>query len=78
MKITRLLIFILLNFTWFNALSAQELIVDLSVRGNKKVESDAIKTLLKTEKGSNLDLDKIQDDIRTTLRIKLLLRYPNF
>jgi outer membrane protein insertion porin family len=44
---------------------AQEMVQELRVRGNAKVESDAILTLLKSRKGDALDPQKVKDDIRT-------------
>lgn len=41
------------------------MVQELRVRGNAKVESDAILTMLKTQKGDPLDPKKIRDDIRT-------------
>lgn len=40
-------------------------VVELKVRGNGKVESDAIVTLLKTRQGDPLNLKTVRDDIRT-------------
>jgi outer membrane protein insertion porin family len=42
-----------------------DVVVDLAVRGNGKVEADAILTLLKTQKGDRLDPSKVADDIQT-------------
>ena len=42
-----------------------ELVEDVVVRGNAKVESDAILGLLKTHKGGTIQRDAIQSDIRT-------------
>jgi outer membrane protein assembly factor BamA len=41
-----------------------EHIIDILVRGNGKVEADAIVTLLKTRKGDVLDPKAIRDDIK--------------
>ena len=40
-------------------------IVDIKVRGNAKVEAEAIITLLKSRRGDNLDKSLVADDIRT-------------
>jgi len=45
------------------AFAAGERVVDVQVRGNAKVESDAILTLLKTQKGGFLETNTVQDDI---------------
>lgn len=42
-----------------------EVVQDVIVRGNAKVESDAILTLLKTRKADPLDKETLQEDIRT-------------
>jgi outer membrane protein insertion porin family len=41
------------------------MVQELRVRGNAKVESDAILTMLKSRKGDALDPQKVKDDIRT-------------
>lgn len=46
-----------------------ETVQELSVRGNAKVESDAILTLLKTRRGDALDPQVIEDDIRTLFEL---------
>ncbi len=57
--------YIWLLFGMSNTSSANEIILDMEVRGNGKVESEAILTLLKTQKGDALDADKVAEDIRT-------------
>ena len=47
------------------AIGGGELVEDVVVRGNAKVESDAILGLLKTHKGGAIQRDAIQSDIRT-------------
>jgi outer membrane protein insertion porin family len=46
------------------ASSTPEIVMDMTVRGNAKVESDAILTLIKTRKADALDRATLQDDIR--------------
>ena len=45
-------------------LLAAERIEEVVVRGNQKVEADAITTVLKSQKGSNLDPASIRADIK--------------
>lgn len=45
--------------------TAGEIVQELSVRGNAKVESDAILTLLKTRKADPLSAATVQEDLRT-------------
>ena len=42
-----------------------EIVQEITIRGNAKVESDAILTLLKTKKADPLRPSDIQEDIRT-------------
>jgi outer membrane protein insertion porin family len=44
-------------------IKSPEVIVDIKVKGNAKVESEAIITLLKTQKGDALDPAKVKEDI---------------
>lgn len=46
-----------------------ETVVDITVRGNAKVESDAVVTLLKTAKGSPLVLATLREDIHTLFNL---------
>ena len=59
--------FVITLFCGVPALWAQgpATIVDMQVRGNGKVESDAILTLLKTQKGDLVESEKIREDIQT-------------
>ncbi len=54
----------LLVYTWVSPLFAAETIKEISVRGNKKVEADAITTTLKSSKGTSLDAATIRSDIK--------------
>jgi outer membrane protein insertion porin family len=58
-----LLVFSLLSLP-FAQLSAAERVEELVVRGNKKVEAEAITTLLQTQKGAVLNPKTVRDDIR--------------
>ena len=50
--------------TLFAHASFAQTIVDFRVRGNVRVETDAILTILKTQKGNNLDRAVLRDDVR--------------
>src|SRR5688572_796662 len=61
---------LLLCFFFSSTLWAQNAtIVDIKVRGNGKVESDAIVTLLKSHKGYTLNPDLIKDDIKALYQL---------
>jgi len=49
--------------------SLAETVVDIKVRGNAKVESEAIVTMLKTKRGERLDPIAVRDDIRTLFEL---------
>jgi len=48
-----------------SAVGSGEVVEDVQIRGNAKVESDAIVGLLKTHKGATLNRQNVQADIRT-------------
>lgn len=59
-----LLLFLLLLVMPSFAVHAAERIEEVVVRGNQKVESDAITTILKSQKGQELDAAVIREDIK--------------
>ena len=48
---------------------AGESVVDIAVRGNAKVESDAVITILKTRKGGSFDPAIIKSDIKSLFEL---------
>ena len=58
-----LLIILLLLLSAPSPVSAAERIEELVVRGNRKVEADAITTILESQKGTELDSKKVREDI---------------
>lgn len=60
----RLELLLLLSLTGGPLLAAGERIEEVVVRGNQKVEADAITTILKSQKGSDLDAASVRADIK--------------
>jgi outer membrane protein insertion porin family len=60
----RLELLLLLSLTGGPLLAAGERIEEVVVRGNQKVEADAITTILKSQKGSDLDAAAVRADIK--------------
>ena len=64
----RIVVALMLSFLAVTGLSQDasvEIVQEITIRGNAKVESDAILTLLKTKKADPLRASDVQEDIRT-------------
>ena len=59
------------------AANAAPVIKDVIVKGNAKVQSEAIQTILSSKKGQELSADAVRDDILTLYELGFFFRYSH-
>lgn len=62
-SVSSLIIFVL-YFTFISTAWAEETVVKISIKGNRAIETDAVKAVLKAAEGKPLDAENVRDSIK--------------